>query len=67
MSDAAQTERRFDGTSDRGDFIEALNNAVAAARSAALHMNWSLEEVSGEFGGIVGANRITVSIRVRSR
>ena len=56
---------RFEGTSNQGDFTEALQNAIAAAKDglSSTLVTWKLLEVSGQNGGFVGVNELTVSIQ----
>jgi plastocyanin len=56
--------RKYDGTSKKGDFSEALQLAIANAKSG-LHtdlVSWSLVTVSGVNGGFVRQNDLTVTI-----
>ena len=62
--DVARRGGLFTGTSERGDFQEALTSAVAAAKAKANFVRWKLHAVSGERGGFAGANRVVVTIRV---
>ncbi len=54
------------GTSQKGDFAEALGGAVAAAAKEMpccdRILEWRLKEVAGEQGGIAGMNRLNVTI-----
>ena len=56
----------FDGTSARGDFQEALSDAIQKAlRSTGVPdelVTWKLRETKGENGSIAGLNNITVTI-----
>ena len=56
----------FDGTSARGDFQEALSDAIQKAlRSTGVPdelVTWRLRKTKGENGGIAGLNNITVTI-----
>ncbi len=57
----------FVGTSESGDFGEALAAAIAAAKEG-LHSTlvlWTLRDVSGESGGFVAVNRLSVTIEAR--
>ncbi len=56
---------RYKGTSKKGNFQEALKKAIAAARAdiSAELINWELYSVSGQVGGVVGANDLTVQIQ----
>ena len=57
----------FDGKSAKGDFQEALSDAIQkAVQSTGVAdelATWKLEEVKGENGGIAGVNNVTVTIR----
>lgn len=56
----------FEGTSDSGNFQQALDQAVQRALdssgAADDRLTWKLESVSGESGGIAGINKLTVTI-----
>jgi len=58
--------KKFDGKSAKGDFQDALSdairNAVQSTGVADELVTWKLEEVKGENGGIAGLNNITVTI-----
>lgn len=58
---------KFEGTSNQGDFNEALQKAIAAALEglSSTLITWRLLEVSGENGGFVGANNLTVTIEAQ--
>jgi hypothetical protein len=58
---------RFEGTSNQGDFNEALQNAIAAAKDGLTtsFVTWKLLDVSGQNGGFVGVNDLTVSIEAQ--
>ena len=58
---------RFEGTSDQGDFTEALQNAIAAAKEGLTStlVSWKLLEISGQNGGFVQVNELTVSIQAQ--
>jgi hypothetical protein len=64
------THNTFEGTSNRGDFQEALTNAVDNALNSAsgadMLIAWELEKVTGERGGIAGVDNITVTIQTRT-
>jgi hypothetical protein len=65
MSDYAKpTGQKFEGTSNRGDFQEALQLAIEAAiaGTSATRITWKLLDVSGANGGIVPQNDLTVTI-----
>ena len=71
MGAGARTVRRarkFQGTSSRGDIREALDDAIAAAKTGLRSslVSWKLAEVSGETGGVVAANKLTVVIQARA-
>lgn len=59
---------RFSGTSNNGNFQEALDSAIQAAAEelgeggADIMINWHLLVVSGAQGGIAGLNALTVEI-----
>ena len=55
---------RFPGTSNNGDFQEALMLAIAAAKEGlgADLVTWTLLLVYGANGGFVGQNDLTVEI-----
>lgn len=61
----------FQGTSPRGQFAEALENALRAADRAGRQRHidymyeWRLLDVTGRRGGIAGFNTLTVRIEVR--
>ena len=69
---AAQQEKykkagnRFSGSSRKGNFEEALADAIAKARASApgadRQVRWTLKEVSGVNGGIDPLNILTVEI-----
>lgn len=58
---------KFEGTSNEGDFNEALQRAIAAALEglSSTLVTWRLLEVSGENGGFTLANNLTVTIEAR--
>ena len=66
--DAKAKGSKFEGTSNQGDFNEALQKAIAAALEglSSTLITWRLLEVSGENGGVVGANNLTVAIEAQS-
>ncbi|HEX8432208.1 MAG TPA: hypothetical protein VF625_13050 [Longimicrobium sp.] len=58
-------ENRFTGTSNHGDFQEALGLAIEAAVPPGTSdwlVEWRLAEMSGSKGGIAGQNSLTVTI-----
>jgi|GEM_PF-1707908 len=59
--------RVFKGTSKRGDFKEALDNAIQAAMATARgndrQVRWTFVGMSGLNGGVVGAHEVTVTIQ----
>lgn len=65
----AQKSQIFEGKSAKGDFQEALSNAInKAAKSSGIPDNlvtWKLRKVTGESGGIAVLNNITVRIEAR--
>ena len=60
------TFKTFDGKSAKGNYQEALSDAVhKAAQSTSVPddlVTWRLREATGENGGIAGLNNITVTI-----
>jgi hypothetical protein len=64
-------EGKFTGTSECGDFHEALRNAIDAAQVASggadIIIKWRLENVGGESGGILPINRLYVTIQAQDR
>ena len=58
--------KTFDGKSTKGDFQDALSdaihNALQSTGVADELVTWKLEGVKGENGGIAGLNSITVTI-----
>ena len=60
--------KKFKGVSKKGDFQEALSRAVDKALQstggADIIVKWKLYEVTGEKGGLVPRNTITVTIQV---
>ena len=56
----------FDGKSARGNFQEALSDAIQnAVKSTSVPdelVSWRLRKTRGENGGIAGLNNITVTI-----
>lgn len=58
---------KFRGTSKQGDFHEALDNAIAAAKEGLTSslVIWQLQDVSGQNGGFAQVNDLTVIIRAR--
>ena len=60
------TIKTFDGKSAKGNFQEALSDAVhQAVASTSVPDNlvtWRLRKVTGQNGGIAGLNNITVTI-----
>jgi hypothetical protein len=61
-----EIQMRFSGTSNHGNFEEALGYAIKAAADALggadIRVNWYLLLVSGVNGGITGQNDLTVEI-----
>src|SRR5262245_9933811 len=61
----------FSGTSDKGDFEDALNQAVNSAiesrHVADAMIEWKLKSVSGVNGGVAGFRKLTVSIEAKPR
>jgi hypothetical protein len=60
-------EGKFTGTSDHGDFQEALrnaiNDAIEASGGADIIINWRLDNVTGKSGGIAGIDELNVTIQ----
>lgn len=58
--------KKFKGTSNKGDFQEALTKAVTKALTsvpgADILVKWTMVSVNGEKGGITGKNSLTVTI-----
>ena len=58
--------KKFTGTSNHGNFQEALDHAIAPAQAAEpgadMITKWRLETVKGEAGGIAGIRHLTVEI-----
>jgi len=56
----------FAGVSHTGDLKEALLNAFHNAMNAKKsdHVEWTLVQVSGKFGGFVPQDELTVTIEV---
>src|SRR5437899_2322643 len=62
----------FTGTSDKGDFEDALGVAVQSAMesrkgTADAMIEWKLKSVSGVNGGIAGFRKLTVTIEAKPR
>lgn len=66
--EAPETVRLYEGVSPRGEFQEALNAAVAKALGALpgadRMVRYRVREITGEQGGIAGANTLRVVIEV---
>jgi hypothetical protein len=64
-----QVGKRFSGSSKKGNFEEALTDAINKARASApgadRQVRWALKEVSGVNGGIDPLNILTVEIEAR--
>jgi|SoiMetStandDraft_5_1073268.scaffolds.fasta_scaffold19814_3 hypothetical protein len=62
-----QYEGKFTGTSEDGDFQEALKNAIAAAHAASggadKIIKWKLDDVTGENGGLITIDKLYVTIQ----
>ena len=58
----------FEGNSTDGKLEDALATAIANAKQALRTelVNWKLLEVSGENGGFVATNNLSVRIRART-
>lgn len=60
-------EGKFTGTSDSGDFQEALRNAINEAQEnsggADIIIDWRLDNVTGKSGGIAGVDELNVTIQ----
>jgi hypothetical protein len=58
--------KKFKGTSNKGDFQEALTKAVDKALTsvpgADIQIKWTMVYVNGEKGGLKPKNSITVTI-----
>lgn len=64
---AKKSSGKFRGTSTNGDFHEALNNAIAAAKVGLPSelVIWQLQDVSGQNGGFLPVTDLTVTIRAQ--
>jgi len=67
-----QATRIYSGTSDKGEFEEALEAAIRSSLEARKNVSdvmvdWKLKEVSGTQGGIGGFHKLTVTIEVKPR
>jgi len=60
-------EGKFTGTSENGDFHEALRKAIDAAQvaigGADIIIKWRLDNVTGERGGLLPVNKLNVTIQ----
>ena len=58
----------YDGTSNSGNFQEALALAIAAAEAdtSATGFTWEVATISGDQGGVVNASNVKVTIKVTS-
>ena len=60
-------EGKFTGTSETGDFQEALKNAIAEAHKASggadMIIEWKLDNVTGENGGFNPVDKLHVTIQ----
>lgn len=56
----------FSGTSEKGDFSQALDQAIAAALAALPTdiVRWKLININGLYGGFVHQKQLTVTIEV---
>ncbi len=58
--------KEFKGTSKKGDLLEALQEAIAAAQRSVRHpdalVEWKFKGISGRNGGFAGFHEITVVI-----
>ena len=58
--------KTFSGVSKKGNFQEALDNAIKAAQDSATgadrQVQWTLKKTSGRRGGITGSKELTVVI-----
>lgn len=65
--DANAKGSRFEGTSNQGDFTEALQNAIAAAKEGLItdFVTWKLLDISGQNGGFTAVNDLNVSIQAQ--
>lgn len=61
---SATESKYFTGVSDRGDFNEALHNAIAFAKEQLFTnlVSWKLVEIAGRDGGFVGEKHLVVRI-----
>ena len=66
-ADVVESGGKFQGASDRGDFQEAVANAIAAAKNGLKtdFVRWKLVDVSGQNGGFVLVDEITVTIQAQ--
>ena len=60
----SSTPKQFTGTSESGDFAEAIDLAVAAAKDGLStdFIKWTLVSVTGEYGGFTLQRHLTVTI-----
>jgi hypothetical protein len=59
-------DNTFEGTSNSGNFQEALEMAVEKALASGVpddRASWKLDSLSGERGTFAGINNLTVTIR----
>lgn len=67
--DESARKKMFKGTSNSGDFEQALQKAIAAAERSVRHpdamVEWTLKSISGRNGGIAGFRDVTVTIEAR--
>jgi hypothetical protein len=57
----------FEGVSEKGDFYEALADAIQKAKEGLRtdYIRWDLEHIGGEHGGFVIVNKLTVKISAK--
>jgi hypothetical protein len=62
----SREQRSFKGTSKKGDYQEALQNAINAAQRSVRHpdamVEWAFRSASGRSGGFAGFREVTVTI-----
>jgi len=68
----SQATKTYSGTSDKGDFEQALDVAIQSAMESRKNVSdamieWKLKDVSGVRGGIGGFHKLTVTIEAKPR
>ena len=60
--------KSFTGTSERGNLEEALEHAIQQARKSLRtdFVTWAMEKISGQNGGFVQTNKVSVMIAASS-